>query len=110
MKTITLSIEGMSCGHCISAVRSALSAVPGIASAQVTMGAATIQLADPDDGAAAATAASAANAVTDAGYAARVATGAPTESAASTAPAARPSGMGCCSTAFAPLQGRTSPS
>jgi copper chaperone len=27
---ITLDIEGMSCGHCVAAVRKALSAVPGV--------------------------------------------------------------------------------
>lgn len=30
MQQATLHIEGMSCGHCLNAVRRALSAVPGV--------------------------------------------------------------------------------
>jgi copper chaperone len=30
MKHATLHIEGMSCGHCLNAVKHALSAVPGV--------------------------------------------------------------------------------
>lgn len=31
---ITLKIEGMSCGHCVSAVEKALAAVPGVRSVE----------------------------------------------------------------------------
>jgi copper chaperone len=30
MKSLTLHIEGMSCGHCLNAVNRALSALPGV--------------------------------------------------------------------------------
>jgi copper chaperone CopZ len=30
VRTATLHIEGMSCGHCLNAVQQALSAVPGV--------------------------------------------------------------------------------
>jgi copper chaperone CopZ len=30
MRSLTLHIEGMSCGHCLNAVNRALSAVPGV--------------------------------------------------------------------------------
>lgn len=36
MKT-TLKIEGMSCNHCVSSVRSALLAVPGVSGADVSL-------------------------------------------------------------------------
>lgn len=32
-----LTIEGMSCGHCVSAVKSALASVPGVTRAEVTL-------------------------------------------------------------------------
>jgi len=35
----TLSIEGMSCGHCVNHVKNALSEVAGVASAEVDLGA-----------------------------------------------------------------------
>lgn len=37
MKTITLHIDGMTCSHCVGAVKRALSAVPGVASADVSL-------------------------------------------------------------------------
>lgn len=38
----TIQINGMSCGHCVSAVRMALTAVPGVAVEEVTIGSATV--------------------------------------------------------------------
>ncbi len=37
MQTITLAITGMTCGHCVRAVTNALQAVPGVASATVSL-------------------------------------------------------------------------
>lgn len=37
MKTITLTIKGMSCGHCVNAVTGALEGVPGVQSAVVEL-------------------------------------------------------------------------
>ena len=37
MNTITLSIRGMTCGHCVRAVTGALQAVPGVASVMVSL-------------------------------------------------------------------------
>lgn len=67
MKTLTIPISGMSCGHCVQAVRDAIAAVPGVTVAQVHVGAATISY-DPgsvaiDD---------VARAIEDAGYAPEV--------------------------------------
>ena len=36
-RTISLSITGMSCGGCVSAVKNALSSVPGVESAEVNL-------------------------------------------------------------------------
>jgi copper chaperone len=70
METITLSIEGMSCGHCVAAVREALAELPGVEVEQVRVGAATVRL----DGAhTAESAESVLAAVRDAGYDATVA-------------------------------------
>jgi copper chaperone CopZ len=78
MSTVRLSISGMSCGHCVASVRSALEAVPGVQVEQVRIGAAVLRL---DDGATDATAAAIA-ALDEAGYPAAVADG----DAASSAP------------------------
>ena len=43
---VTIAISGMSCGHCVAAVKSALDAVPGVAVQNVTIGSATVAL-DP---------------------------------------------------------------
>ena len=69
MKTespITLSISGMSCGHCVAAVKKALATVPGISDAQVAVGSATLTVASDAD--ANAVRASAVEAIQDAGY------------------------------------------
>ncbi len=44
METITLQIEGMTCGGCVASVTRVLEAVPGVATADVTLtpGAATV--------------------------------------------------------------------
>lgn len=40
--TIELRIEGMSCGHCVAAVKKALESVPGVTRAEVEVGRATV--------------------------------------------------------------------
>jgi len=37
MATVTLTIQGMTCSHCVMAVQRALAAVPGVSSATVTL-------------------------------------------------------------------------
>jgi copper chaperone CopZ len=69
MKTdspIALAIAGMSCGHCVAAVRQALATVPGIADAQVAIGSATFTVQPGVD--ASTVRASAVEAIQDAGY------------------------------------------
>ena len=34
---VTLAITGMTCGHCVAAVKKALSAVPGVVEVEVTL-------------------------------------------------------------------------
>lgn len=66
----TLGISGMSCGHCVAAVTSALEAVPDVRVRNVSIGSATIELegtATPDR---------VISAVRDAGYEADLATSA----------------------------------
>jgi copper chaperone CopZ len=58
-----LTIDGMSCGHCVGRVRQALEAVPGIRIDALTIGSATVSY-DPDRTSPAAIAC----AVTNAGY------------------------------------------
>jgi copper chaperone len=68
MTSVRLEITGMSCGHCVSAVRQALSAVPGAQVDDVSIGAATVTF-DPT----ATTAERLAATVSGEGYPARVA-------------------------------------
>lgn len=68
MKTVTLHIEGMSCGHCLSTVSRALSALPGVTLDSVQLGRASVRY---DESVVAADAIR--DAVTDAGYRATVA-------------------------------------
>lgn len=42
MDTATINISGMSCGHCVAAVRKALAGVPGVTVQEVTIGSAAI--------------------------------------------------------------------
>jgi len=67
MKT-TLKIEGMSCNHCVSSVRSALLAVPGVSGADVSLseGLATVEHTDS------ASSAQMVDAVKEEGYEAKV--------------------------------------
>ena len=46
MQKVKLQIEGMSCGHCLSAVRQALAAVPGVRVATVQLGRAEVEVPD----------------------------------------------------------------
>lgn len=84
---ITLSIDGMSCGHCVQAVTKALSALPGVRVRSVAIGTAQIEA---DDGAAASQAVTALQA-----------TGYPARATASEATAVAKSGGGCCGGAAA---------
>ena len=43
METTTLRIGGMSCAHCVKAVRDALGELPGVQVQRVDVGAATVQ-------------------------------------------------------------------
>ncbi|CAN5853188.1 hypothetical protein BH11PLA1_BH11PLA1_12400 [soil metagenome] len=45
-ESITLSIDGMTCGHCVNAVTKALSAVPGVQVRSVAVGTAQIEAKD----------------------------------------------------------------
>jgi copper chaperone len=67
-QSLTLSIEGMSCGHCVAAVRRALSDTAGVEVQAVTVGSASVAV-DPG----VASAETVVEAVRDAGYEARVA-------------------------------------
>lgn len=42
-KIEVLEIEGMSCGHCVKSVQAALTAVPGVTSAKVSVGHAEVE-------------------------------------------------------------------
>ncbi len=61
MQTLSLAIDGMSCGHCVKAVQQALAEVPGVAGADVALGSATVELGS-------ATPAQVMDAIRDAGY------------------------------------------
>jgi copper chaperone len=63
MKTQSLTIGGMSCGHCVMAVRRALESVEGVAVDEVKIGQATVQFDES-----AVRAGVVAEAVRDAGY------------------------------------------
>ncbi len=95
-QTMTLSIDGMSCGGCVTAVTKALSAVPGVKVRSVAVGRAEIEAGD------ALAAGKAIAALEVAGYPAR----ATTETPAS----ATKLGGGCCggaSAAAKPGDGKT---
>ena len=67
MSTLKLTIDGMSCGHCLNRVQQALGTIPGIQLTSVQIGRATIEYDpathDPD---------AIAQAVTKSGYRAEV--------------------------------------
>lgn len=46
MTETTLSIQGMNCGHCVKAVQSALSAIPGVLALEVVVGSAKVSYDD----------------------------------------------------------------
>lgn len=48
-KTILVSIEGMTCGHCVSAVKKELQKVPGLESVSVEVGLASVQVSEETD-------------------------------------------------------------
>jgi len=68
MEETTIAIEGMSCGHCVAAVRNALQAVDGVEVREVQVGSARVAY-DP----ATVKADRITQAIEDEGYAARVA-------------------------------------
>lgn len=63
MERLTMQIDGMSCGHCVKAVRDALTELPGVEVERVEIGTATVSF-DP----ARTPATELADAVRDAGY------------------------------------------
>jgi len=63
MSRLTMKIDGMSCGHCVAAVREALTELPGVQVDDVRIGSAEVRY-DP----AAVTPEQVADAVRDAGY------------------------------------------
>lgn len=63
METLSLTIDGMSCGHCVKAVRQALEELPGVQVNQVAIGNATVAY-DPEQ----VTRDAVKEAVADAGY------------------------------------------
>ncbi|CAG1771299.1 hypothetical protein BAC2_01606 [uncultured bacterium] len=65
MKQLKLEVSGMSCGHCVHAVREALGAVPGVKVDDVKIGSASVTF-DEDT----TTVGDLVDAVADAGYAA----------------------------------------
>lgn len=42
MTELSMQISGMSCGHCVQAVKSALTAIPGVEVDSVSIGSATV--------------------------------------------------------------------
>ncbi len=64
MKEIALKVEGMSCGHCVRAVESALAELPGVTVESVQIGSAKVLVEDRR------TVSSIVDAISDAGYAA----------------------------------------
>ena len=48
MKDITLTISGMSCGHCLNAVNQAINSVPGVEVRSVGIGRAELRVPDAD--------------------------------------------------------------
>ena len=95
--TTTLSIDGMTCGHCVQAVTKALSAVPGVKVKSVAVGSAVIEA---NDGLAVGKAVAA---LEEAGYPARAAADVAVMAAASPTR----NGGGCCGGAKAAMPGGT---
>lgn len=85
---LTLSIDGMSCGHCVRTVTEALSGVPGVKVYSVAVGSAEIDAAGPN------AANDAIAALGDAGYTAKAARRAAVASPARAGGCCGP--KGCC--------------
>lgn len=68
-KTLKLDVSGMSCGHCVKAVREALTAVPGVTVDDLSIGSASVSYDDAE-----VTVGDLVDAVSDAGYEATEAT------------------------------------
>ncbi|HEX7823935.1 MAG TPA: cation transporter [Mycobacterium sp.] len=60
--SMVLEVRGMSCGHCVSAITSAVSALPGVDGVDVDLGAGTVRVSGTPD------AAQVTAAIEDAGY------------------------------------------
>ncbi len=78
--TLNITIDGMSCGHCVANITNALKAVTGVVINRVTVGSASVAVSDPK------AAIAAISAIQAAGYTVRA-----SESAATT-----PRIGGCC--------------
>ena len=63
MKQLKLEVSGMSCGHCVGAVRDALAGVPGVKVDEVSIGSASVTFDESK-----ATVSDLVDAVSDAGY------------------------------------------
>jgi copper chaperone CopZ len=96
-QTTTLSIDGMTCGHCVQAVTKTLSAVPGVKVTSVAVGAAVIESVDGW------ATGRAVNALEEAGYPAK----AVSDAASVGSPASAKNGGGCCGGARAVSVGGT---
>lgn len=70
MSTVSLAVSGMTCNHCVAAVRKAIDSVPGAHAEDVRIGAARVAM--PDDAGAELTTA-VVDAIADAGYEAQLA-------------------------------------
>ncbi len=64
MKQVTLKVDGMSCGHCVRAVESALAQVPGVTVEAVQIGSAKVRVDEHT------TVTTLVDAISDAGYSA----------------------------------------
>jgi copper chaperone CopZ len=60
--SMVLEVSGMSCGHCVAAITTAVSALPGVAGVDVDLGAGTVRVGGAPD------AAQVMAAIEDAGY------------------------------------------
>lgn len=47
--SMVLEVHGMSCGHCVSAITTAVSALPGVAGVDVDLGAGTVRVSGTPD-------------------------------------------------------------
>ena len=101
MTSLTLSIDGMSCGHCVANVRRALETLPGVHVNDVQVGSAQMDVPD----ATSATIRPILAALADAGYPGSVQTSGTATAAATTQKSSGGCGCGCgtSDTTAAPL-------